>query len=147
MFPNWCGRCPDTSLSQPVRHWETEPPQDQAGDPGLSMQGQKKSGISLSGILEQPNARLAGETALKCHRAQNGKNNLVNKRRQPVQVQQCKPLNIYHLSSPLFKLYHCILHDFTNCDATGVAFVHRFLRFPGWMTNLKNVFLIYTTPF
>lgn len=23
---NWCGRCPDTSLSHPVRHWETEPP-------------------------------------------------------------------------------------------------------------------------
>lgn len=55
--------------------------------------GAEKSGISLSGNFEQPYARLAGETTLKCHRAQNGKNNLVNKRRQPVQVQQCKLLN------------------------------------------------------
>lgn len=64
--------------------------------------GAEKSGVLLSGILEQPNAR---QTALKCRRAPNRKNNLVNKRRQPVQVQQCKlkQMIIYcHLFSELY---------------------------------------------
>lgn len=85
--------------------------------------GAEKSFISLSGNLEQPNARLAGETALKCHRAQNGKNNLVNKRRQPVQVQHCKCLNKWSLFVTFTLSCTTVSYMILLTDATVVAFV------------------------
>lgn len=93
-------------------------------------EAEKKSDNSLSGKLEQSNASLAGETSLKRHRAPNGKNNSVNKRRQPVQELQCKLSNEWSFLltccttiqwyDDLYPTRICMC-NFTNCDVTVVS--------------------------
>lgn len=110
--------------------------------------GAEKSGISLSGNLEQPNARLAGETALKCHRAQNGKNNLVNKRRQPVQVQQWKLSNKWSFIVTFTLSCTTVSYMILLTDATVVAFVQDGSGFPATIDPriwIFIFFLIYKT--
>lgn len=93
---DWCGHCPDPSLSQPVRLYRDRITTVPARSP-QSEHAKADSGISFSESLEKPNVRLSRKTTAKRHRAPNGKNNSANKRvrRHPVWLQQWKPYNIW----------------------------------------------------
>lgn len=74
---DWCGQCPDLWPSHPVRHYRNWFTTVFAWSP-RSEHAKANSGISEN--LEDSSVRVSRETTLKHHRAQNGKNNSVNKR-------------------------------------------------------------------
>lgn len=109
---DWCGHCPDPSLSHPVRLYRDRITTVPARSP-QSEHAKADSGISFSESLEKPNVRLSRKTTLKRHRAPNGKNNSANKRvrRHPVWLHQWKPVQHMIIYSYMYcRLYHLPLY-------------------------------------